>query len=256
MSSLIEARVLKQQNICGDTFHLILEAASPLQSSPGQFVRLSLPGILDPFLPRPFMIFEERGPVLQVVYNVRGKFTGLLSKMRQGVALELHGPLGKPFFLPEAESYLFVGGGTGAVFFYRYLPYLKRKRCLFLLGSRDSSSAWFPFFFPEENTFLITEDGSLGLKGTIPGHFPEIIKRFQPDLILTSGPLSLLKELAFLSSEQGAPLWVVLEEMMACGVGLCLSCAITVKEGEGERRACLCREGLVWQAKEVIFSEP
>ncbi|MCR4432933.1 MAG: hypothetical protein NUV70_02660 [Caldiserica bacterium] len=256
MNSVIQARIVKKDNLSGEIFHMVLETEIPLQSLPGQFLRLSLPGILDPFIPRPFLIFREHGPVVEIVFNMRGKFTRMLSQMEPGQPLELHGPLGKPFFLPDAESYLLVGGGTGAVFFSRYLQDLQEKRHLFLLGSRNSSTNWFSLFYPAENVLLVTEDASAGLKGTILDYLPKTVRDFKPALILASGPLSLLKGIASLLEDDHTPLWIVLEEMMGCGVGICLSCAITLRGEEGLRKACLCREGLVWKAKEVILPEP
>lgn len=256
MSFLTKGKIVKKKRICGDVFHLVLETERPLESSPGQFLRLSLPGIFDPFLPRPFLILKEQGPIVEIVFNIRGKFTKMLSKMSFGEPLELHGPLGKPFSLPPEESYLLVGGGTGAVFFPRYLQELQRRRHLFLLGARDSSTNWFTPFFPSQNTLIVTEDGSSGLKGTILDHLEETLKNFHPALILASGPLSLLQSIASLLQEEETPVWIVLEEIMGCGIGICLSCAITLKGEGGPRKACLCQEGLVWPAKEVIFPEP
>jgi len=255
MSFLTMARIVKREKICGEIFHLVLETERPLESLPGQFLRLSFPGILDPFLPRPFLIFQERGPIVEIVFNVRGKFTKMLSQMALSESLEVHGPLGKPFYLPPQESYLFVGGGTGAAFFPRYIQELKGRRHLFLLGARDSSANWFAPFFPSGNTLLLTEDGSSGLRGTILDHLQDTVNDFCPSLILASGPLPLLRGITTLLAEEGAPVWLVLEEIMGCGIGVCLSCAITLKQEEKRRKVCLCREGLVWPAKEVILPE-
>ncbi len=256
MSRVYKARVLKKAGLAGEIFHLVMEIDSPLGSAPGQFIRLSLSGTLDPFLPRPFLVFKETGTLVEVIFYPRGKFTRILSEIEEGMFLQLHGPLGKPFSLPEAESYLLVGGGTGGVFFSRYLEFLKEKRHLFLLGARSLSTNWFPLIFPREKTFLVTEDGSSGIKGTVLDHLPKVIEEFSPQLIIASGPLSLLKKMEKNREIEGIPLYFVLEEMMGCGVGICLSCAVPIKGENGIKRVHLCREGLVWKASEVIFPEP
>ncbi|MCR4428132.1 MAG: hypothetical protein NUV68_02140 [Caldiserica bacterium] len=255
MSGVFKARILKKASLAGEIFHLVMEIDSPLGSAPGQFIRLSLPGVLDPFLPRPFLVFKEMGTLVEIVFYPRGKFTRILSEVEEGMFLQLQGPLGKPFVLPDAKSYLLVGGGTGGVFFSRYLETLKSKRHLFLLGSRSLSTNWFPLVFPQKETFLVTEDGSSGIKGTVIDPLPQLIDDFTPDLIIASGPISLLKKVKSVSEIRGVPLYLVLEEIMGCGVGVCLSCAISLKGERGLKRVRLCREGLVWNASEVILPE-
>ncbi|MCR4429353.1 MAG: dihydroorotate dehydrogenase electron transfer subunit, partial [Caldiserica bacterium] len=83
----------------------------------------------------------------------------------------------------------------------------------------------------------------------------QLIDDFSPDLIIASGPISLLKKVKNVSEIRGIPLYLVLEEMMGCGVGVCLSCAISLKGEKGLKRVRLCREGLVWNAREVTLPE-
>lgn len=245
--------VLGQEKVAPDIRLLRLEKEDTFFSQPGQFIRLFFPGVLDPFLPRPFMIFEEKKEELQVLYRIRGKFTQLLEKIPSESLIEVHGPLGKPFSLPEIDPVLFVGGGTGAACFNRYLPSLKGRKAFFLLGAEGSSTFWFNSFFPQEISAYATEDGSSGFKGTVLDLLPLYLKEIYPALIIASGPKELIRGLSSALKEIDAQVFFFIEEFMACGAGLCLSCVQALKKGERKESVKLCSDGLVWPMEEIFF---
>ena len=92
----------------------------PRSFAPGQFVMLRPPFVTDPFLPRAFSIYrsvpatDSAGSVVEILYKVLGKGTQYLAQMEPGQAVEILGPLGNTFTVPETvETAILVAGGIG-----------------------------------------------------------------------------------------------------------------------------------------------
>lgn len=253
MSRLLAAILHEQKALVSGIFHLRLFLPEPLFSQPPQFVRLSLPGLRDPYLPRPFVIFKEKGEEISIVYQVRGPFTRILSRLPPGETLLAHGPLGKPFPLPRKEPILFVGGGMGAATFYPYLGQSDGREVFFLLGCQDRSTQWFDSFFPQKRTEVVTEDGSYGTKGTLLEHLARCFSQLSPLVVIASGPLALLRGVQREAIARGIQSFLATEEMMACGEGLCLSCAIRKQKKDSFFHVC--QDGPVLPGEEVAFDE-
>ncbi len=253
MSRIREAILDEQRALVSGIFYARLRLAEPLASEPPQFVRLSFPAHSDPYLPRPFVIFEEERGKFSIVYQVRGPFTRALSRLSVGEVLIVHGPLGKPFPLPEREPILFVGGGMGAATFHPYLGQSERRQLFFLLGCRNREAFWFNSFFPERISEVVTEDGSSGAKGTLLEHLPRLLDRLSPLVVLASGPVALLQGVQRETTARGIRGFLAAEEMMACGEGICLSCV--VRERKKDSFLHICKDGPILPAEEIALDE-
>ena len=125
-------------------------------AAPGQFVMLRLPGRNDPFLPRPFSVFDVDGGALVLLIRVLGRTTRVLGDLPAGRMLNVVGPLGRGFRPAEGGvRHLLVGGGMGVA----PLPYLLRQ----LLGTREKPNA--PGCHPQA---VRTSSGPLGGENTHP----------------------------------------------------------------------------------------
>jgi dihydroorotate dehydrogenase electron transfer subunit len=107
--------------------------------------------------------------------------------------------------------------------------------------------------------FISTDDGSAGFKGFVTEMLRNWLTNKKPDssktIIYACGPEAMLAEVANLSSRFNIPCQVSLERMMACGTGLCQSCAvrcINTQTKETGFRLC-CKDGPVFWADEVIW---
>ena len=72
------------------------------------------------------------------------------------------------------------------------------------------------------------------------------------DAVYACGPTPMLKAVKAISAEADTFCELSLEERMGCGVGACLVCVCKTKEADGEHNRCVCKDGPVFNAKEVF----
>ena len=65
----------------------------------------------------------------------------------------------------------------------------------------------------------------------------------------------MLRALKAYAEENDIPAWFSLEEKMACGIGVCLGCAVPVRTEDGFEYKRVCKDGPVFNCKEIIFDE-
>lgn len=255
----------------GEIFYR-LEAAipGPVEFVPGQFAMVSgWPGN-DPLLPRPLAIFRSAaGPkgkgVVEFVYKVVGRGTALLSGLHPGAPVSLTLPLGRGFDLgKEGRTYWLVGGGVGFSSVFPAAAALARRRAEFemFLGGKTREELppreWTPGGSDPSRIRLCTEDGTAGFYGKVTDAVRERLASLsKPDAarltILSCGPPAMQKELAAAAAERGVGMQAALESHMACGYGVCWGCVIALKEEEKTSYRRVCKEGPVFDAREVVW---
>ena len=196
--------------------------------------------------------WDEPEDTAALIFEVRGEGTRWLSQRRVGDKLDVLGPLGNGFSVSDGSHYLLVGGGIGVPPLMEYGESPKWSKVA-VLGFRTKDKA-FPAVvsrFQEscENTYLCTDDGSLGYHGFVDGQIREILAKDHSFTdILACGPKPMLKNVAKVAAEFGVPCQVSMEERMACGIGACLGCAIQMRDGTMKH---VCKDGPVFRAEEV-----
>lgn len=232
---------------------------------PGQFLHIRCPGLLDPLLRRPLSVhFADRElGCVYVLFRVAGKGTALLAGSKPGDRLDIMGPLGKGYTLPEpGERVAVLGGGIGTAPLFFLLGEIKNKfsgaieSVEVLLGA--ATAAALPGagqiramgFSPH----IATDDGSEGFRGNVADLYNKVMGDNKTERVYACGPLPMLKALYPLA-ERGAVVEASVEEIMGCGVGACLSCVCKVKAGGGEefRYAHVCTDGPVFNLGELIL---
>jgi len=221
-------------------------------ASPGQFVQIKL-GDFDPLLPRPFAVSFVEGSFLEILYEVRGKGTHLLSLASKGSFLCLLGPLGKGFVLPEekSENLVLVAGGMGLapLRFLTWKAQEKKYSLILLYGDRHPVfrlplESLFP---PEVSFYEIFEEGR-EKKGLLTDLLSELIGQFLPAHFFVCGPRPMMKKVElWISSRAAGKTQFSFEEKMGCGYGACRGCVIPTREGL--KRVCC--EGPVFKGEEV-----
>ncbi len=215
---------------------------------PGQFLKIKLDEKLDPLIPRPFSIHAIEDDILYILYQVIGKGTKNLSRLKKGDIIEFLGPLGKPF--PQLKDYILCAGGIGiAGFGYLLqknkdnLPYkifygAKTKKDLVRLNFLKK------FHIPIK---ISTDDGSKGYKGFITELLEKEIKK-EPKTILACGPFGMLKKIAEIAENFKVDAYLVMETFLACGIGFCRGCVIPLKKGGYSH---LCIDGPTFLSREI-----
>ena len=248
-----------------------MEVAIPerIDFVPGQFAMVSgWPGN-DPLLPRPLAIFRSGGVrgkgTVEFVYKVVGRGTALLSGLHAGDPLALTLPLGHGFEFPgEDHSWWLVGGGVGFSSVFPAAAALEGQRADFeiFLGARTRDQLppgeWIPGGAVPGRVHLCTDDGTAGFFGTVTAALRERLDRRKPSgqgslTILACGPHEMLKAVAELALPLDIRVQVSLESSMACGFGVCWGCVTAIRDGEKSGYRRVCREGPVFDAREVVW---
>jgi dihydroorotate dehydrogenase electron transfer subunit len=257
----------------GGYFVLELVSAHPnpvAEARPGQFVMLRGEWGRDLLNGRAFSVLE---PIdsrrFSVLLKVFGRGTALMQQMNVGDRMTVTGPLGRGFPAPEragaagGRTQLLVAGGVG-------LPPLHfHARVHARVAAADGRSGEIEMFYGGRTaddlvltdaleqwgvrTQLATEDGSRGERGRVTAPLLARLDRAARDgesvELLACGPTPMLKAVREIGLARGLPTYLCLEEMMACGFGVCLGCAVPVY-GPKPYAYC-CTDGPVFEAREV-----
>lgn len=235
-----------------------------VQSRPGQFVQLRL----TPLLRRPFTIAAASGTDVCIVYKVVGEGTRNLRSRREGQAIEVLGPLGKPFELCSrgdflGDGLLFVSGGAGiaGVLWLAFLQCARGLPAVVLHGQRsdyfmdvraamDTVGKVLNLSSEAISLRLATDDGSSGFRGSVVELLVELWQsgEIPRRTVLGCGPRPMLRALKAACAEFGVGCYLAMEERMGCGFGTCLGCAVPLVRGG---YAHVCTDGPVFPAEEV-----
>ncbi len=225
------------------------------QAQPGQFVNIKvLDGMWGPFLRRPFSISNVRSGSIDLLFNVIGTGTKLLSTRRPGDALDVLGPLGKPFgYSDEFGTAIVVGGGLGfAPFPFLHTMLSARERpVLAFIGARTGAQV---YQGPFAEAHIATDDGSKGYHGTVVQLLEHVLaeKKLPDPKIFGCGPTPMMRALSETAKRLGIACELSLEGDMACGIGLCQGCPVETTGGK-RKYALVCTEGPTFNCEEVII---
>ncbi len=258
-SILVKGKVIKQFSL-GNDYHKIKIYAPQIakKAKAGQFVMLSMWETKDPFLKRPFS-FHNIEPDLgtfDILYKEKGKGTQLMAKSKVGDLVELIGPLGNGFKIPEGiNNIAIVARGIGIA------PLLQ-----LMLESKRMGIETYAFLSAQTENLLLcnneikliskkifytTDDGSKGAKGKVTKFLEKVLKETVIDVVYVCGSKRLTKHIQKLQKEYNFLAFVSLEERMACGIGACKGCVHKTKDGYKR----VCKEGPVFPVEEVIFND-
>ena len=237
--------------------------SAPLASlaKPGHFLMIHLGRrTKDPLLRRPFSIHgildEHR---VQVLYRIVGTGTSLLSTLKQGDSISAIGPLGNSFPLPaQGEEAVLVAGGMGIAPLYFLAQALQGNQgptTVVLLGFSTSEEV----VCSDElknlgvHLFLATEDGSQGSKGLVTDLLDQHLSHgmIAKPIIYACGPTPMLKKVAEQAATSHLRCSVSLEGYMACGLGICLGCAVKASHNPAKVYHYVCQDGPVFPAETI-----
>jgi len=241
-------------------FRLVVRAAqiAPLVQ-PGQFAHVRILPLKHALLRRPFSIFQASADTLSILYKTVGQGTEVLSRMQPGEELSMIAPLGHGFTVPQpgGETPLLVAGGYGMAALYLLAQRSPQKGIVFVGGRRRVD-----ILCEEEFKALgwevrvTTEDGSHGEKGLVTHALQAELGRRAPGReLFACGPTPMLKAVGRLAAEFNLPAELSLDEHMCCGIGVCLTCVVPIKTGDGWEYQRTCTEGPVFDSRQVAWEE-
>lgn len=220
---------------------------------PGNFVAISVGGDSSRMvLRRAFAISRVStnstvGGTMELIVAPHGQGSKWLCQQGEGVVLDLVAPLGTAFGIPtEPVSVLLVGGGYGSAPLFGLAELLNARGCRvdMLLGASTGSKIYAPMEGKRSvNSMRIyTEDGSMGSAGRVTDPIPEIVRDLNVAVIYSCGPMPMLAAITKISNELDVVHQCAVEESMACGIGICMTCVLPVENEDGtisNLRSCI-----------------
>jgi len=259
-----DARVIENRSLGGGYFVLRLGGCEPLAASrPGQFVMLRGDWGRDPLLPRPLSLLSvAHDGRADLLAKVVGKGTALMERSPPGARVSVLGPLGNSFPVPSADvTDLLVAGGVGLP------PLFMQAEAAARLGLASSSEMLYGGRTSRDLVLLgemrglgialrlATEDGSLGRRGRVTDELEARLERWravastQSLRVMACGPREMLWAVGRIAQGYGVECYLSLEEQMACGIGVCLGCAVAAQTSP---YLYVCKDGPVFAAAEVM----
>ena len=236
-------------------YHQLLLNVGDLVKSckPGNFVAIKVGGDSSKMiLRRAFAIsrvsdISQYGGTMELIVAPHGSGSKWLCSQVEGTEIDIIAPLGTAFGIPtEPINALLIGGGYGSAPLFGLADVLKSRGCKvdMLLGASVGSKIYAPMEGKRSvNSLKIyTEDGSMGETGRVTESLLEIIAQRNIDVIYSCGPMGMLRAITELLAESDVIHQCAVEESMACGVGICMTCVLPVMNDDGTTsmlRSCI-----------------
>ena len=283
-----EIAVVVDQNALGSgIYDLTLKTKNIAKAAKaGQFVSV-YSNDKSKLLPRPISLcgIDRDEDTIRLVYRVTGENTGTeeFSKLVMGDKIRILGPLGNGFTVEPGKKAFLIGGGIGVPPMLQLAKDINsgvvqttgavdtntqekgrteekqinghgKKICdmNIIMGYRDENTFLLDEFKEQADSFVATEDGSVGTKGNVIDAINE--NGLEADVIYACGPMPMLRALKAYAMEHDMECYVSMEERMACGIGACLACVCKTKDKDAHSNVNnkrICKEGPVFNAKEV-----
>jgi dihydroorotate dehydrogenase electron transfer subunit len=234
---------------------------------PGNFVAISVGGDSSRMvLRRAFAISRVStsttvGGTMELIVAPHGQGSKWLCAQGEGVVLDLVAPLGTAFGIPtEPVPVLLVGGGYGSAPLFGLAELLNSRGCRvdMLLGASTGSKIYAPMEGKRavNSMRIYTEDGSMGVAGRVTDPIAEIISDLNVAVIYSCGPMPMLAAITTIADQFDVVHQCAVEESMACGVGICMTCVLPVENEDGSisnLRSCI--DGPVMDGSKVQWSK-
>lgn len=249
----ITATILSNKRV--GAYHQILLSIGDLASvcRPGNFVAISVGGASSKMvLRRAFAISRithgsASGGAMELIVAPHGSGSQWLCTQPEGTEIDIVAPLGKAFGIPTAPvNALLVGGGYGSAPLFGLAEVLKSRGCRvdMLLGASTGSKIYAPLEGKRSASTLkiYTEDGSMGESGRVTAPIKELLAKGAVDVIYSCGPMSMLRAISDLTEGTDVVHQCAVEESMACGIGICMTCVLPIKNEDGSvsmLRSCI-----------------
>ena len=240
-------------------------------AKPGNFVAISVGGESSQLLlRRAFAIYRTfdrgaSGGLLEIVVAPHGAGSTWLANQQPGMKIDLIAPLGTAFGIPtEPVRALLVGGGYGSAPLFGLSDVLKNRGCRvdMVIGASTAMKIYAPLDGKRSVSSLTitTEDGSTGKTGKVTDVLREIITSNEIDIVYSCGPMGMLEAINNITEEFNLMHQCSIEESMACGIGVCMTCVLPIKGEDGQirmLRSCIdgpvvAGESVIWSAKRTI----
>lgn len=237
-----EEKVLYNIEVSKDVYKL--KVAGSFKGNPGQFYMLRA-WDREPLLSRPISIYNIDSEGIEFLYLIKGQGTEIFKKLREGDPLKLMGPIGNGFPLDKMPNKIaLVSGGVGIAPLYYLAKSLRNCEITLYSGFRKDVYGIDEFKDYVKYINVTTEEETSYKKGYVTDDFNPL----KYEMVISCGPTPMMMKLLELCREKETPLYLSLENKMACGVGACLCCTCETKLGM--KRTC--KDGPVFNSEDFL----
>ena len=249
----VTATVISNKRV-GAYHQIILSVGEVVRNCrPGNFIAIQVGGESSRMvLRRAFAISRtsesaQFGGTVELIVAPHGTGSKWLCSQSEGAEVDVVTPLGKAFGVPtEPANALLIGGGYGSAPLFGLADLLKSRGCRvdMVLGASNGSKIYAPMEGKRSVNSLkiFTEDGSMGETGRVTSQLAAIIEERGVEIIYSCGPMAMLKAITEIAEPLGVIHQASVEESMACGIGICMTCVLPVKDSDGKismKRSCI-----------------
>ena len=234
---------------------------------PGNFVAINVGGDTSSMiLRRAFAISRVStsttfGGTMELIVAPHGQGSKWLCAQGEGALLDIVAPLGTAFGIPTTPvSVLLVGGGYGSAPLFGLAEVLNARGCRvnMLLGASTASKIYAPMEGKRavNSIRIYTEDGSMGQEGRVTDPIQQIIEDLDVAVVYSCGPMAMLSAITQITDAMSVVHQCAVEEAMACGIGVCMTCVLPVKNDDGSvsmLRSCI--DGPVMDGSSVQWNQ-
>jgi len=261
----VSATVISNKRI-GAYHQIILSVGEVVRHCrPGNFIAIQVGGDTSRMvLRRAFAISRtsesaQFGGTVELIVAPHGSGSKWLCSLDEGSEVDVVTPLGKSFGVPtEPANALLIGGGYGSAPLFGLADLLKSRGCKvdMVLGASNGSKIYAPMEGKRSVNSLkiFTEDGSMGDHGRVTSQLDAIITERNIEIIYSCGPMAMLKAITEIADAHGVIHQASVEESMACGIGICMTCVLPVRGEDGAismKRSCI--DGPVMDGSSVCW---
>lgn len=261
----VDATVISNKRV-GAYHQIILSVGEAVRHcKPGNFIAIQVGGEASRMvLRRAFAISRtsesaQFGGTVELIVAPHGSGSKWLCSQPEGSEVNVITPLGRAFGIPtEPANALLIGGGYGSAPLFGLADLLKSRGCKvdMVLGASNGSKIYAPMEGKRSVNSLkiFTEDGTMGEMGRVTSQLDAIIAEREIEIIYSCGPMAMLKAITEIADKHGVIHQASVEESMACGIGICMTCVLPVKAEDGSismKRSCI--DGPVMDGSSVCW---
>jgi len=245
---------LISNKIVGQYHQLIINIGDLAKNcKPGNFVAINVGGDSSRMvLRRAFAISRVSlsstvGATMELIVAPNGQGSKWLCSQNEGAKLDIVVPLGTAFGIPtQPVQVLLVGGGYGSAPLFGLAEVLNSRGCRvdMLLGASTASKIYAPMEGKRavNSLRIYTEDGSMGQSGLVTEPIKALIEDLNVAVIYSCGPMAMLAAISEITTGTDVVHQCAVEESMACGIGICMTCVLPVSDDFGKismLRSCI-----------------
>ena len=240
-----------------------LQIEAPLvanKAKPGQFIILRVDENGER-IPLTIAGVDKKAGTVKIIFQIVGSTTEKLAHKQEGEFLQdFVGPLGVATHLAGLKKVCIVGGGVGCAI---AMPIAE---ALHELGAEVTSIIGFrnkdlviledEFRACSDTLRIMSDDGSYGEHGNVTMPLKEMLEKGEQfDMIITIGPLIMMKFVVATAKPFGTPVTVSMNPIMIDGTGMCGGCRLTLNVDGEKVTKFACVDGPDFNGYEVDFDE-